>query len=510
MVRSIGTLSSALCALLFCAGCWRSGFENFGADACCALADAGLEDRRILDQVRRDAWSTDRAAGDAWSADRTAGADARPIDTGVAHDSGTTAPLVTRIDIGNNHTCALAANGRVKCWGSNALGQLGLGDTFNRGDGANEMGQALPEVALGVDTVVGTIAVGDDHACVLDRGWVKCWGDNHNGQLGLGDVANRGDQPNEMGAALPAVALTGTSNVLVVGSDHSCELDLGGAVRCWGDNNYGQLGLGDLANRGDNAGEMGAQLPALDLGAAVTSELIAAGCDHTCALTAAGLKCWGSNLYGQLGLGDTNNRGDAPGEMGVTLPAVSLAGGLTVDAFALGCAHTCAIVHDAYSRASLRCWGHNQDGQLGLGDTLDRGDQAGEVGVTLPAVALGANRYPVALAAGGDSTCAVLDNGQVKCWGSNAYGRLGLGDTQLRGDQPGTMGDTLPATDLATSAGTGTIQIAASGHLCALLVPGVVKCWGYNAFGQLGLGDSSDRGDSAGEMGVALPAVPLW
>jgi len=131
------------------------------------------------------------------------------------------------------------------------------------------------------------------------------------------------------------------------------------------------------------------------------------------------------------------------------------------------------------------------------------------MGATLPAVDLGPGRTALQLTAGISlHTCARLDDGSAKCWGSNTSGQLGLGDTQDRGDGPGEMGATLPAVDLGP--GRTALQLTAGfQHTCARLDDGSVKCWGFNNVGQLGLGDTQDRGDGPGEMGAALPAVQL-
>jgi alpha-tubulin suppressor-like RCC1 family protein len=112
----------------------------------------------------------------------------------------------------------------------------------------------------------------------------------------------------------------------------------------------------------------------------------------------------------------------------------------------------------------------------------------------------------VELAAGSYHSCVRLDNGRVKCWGYNGHGQLGLGDGNNRGDQADEMGDNLPAVDLGT--GRTVVALAAgSNHTCAHLDNGQIKCWGVNNFGQLGLGDTNNRGDHADEMGNNLPVV---
>ena len=409
---------------------------------------------------------------------------------------------------GDNHTCALLDDGSVKCWGSNSLGQAGLGDTLPRGDEPGEMGDSLPAVALGTNRTATAISAGDNHTCaLLDDGSVKCWGYNASGQLGLGDKQPRGDGPGEMGDSLPAVALgtNRTAMAIATGAGYTCALLDDASVKCWGTNSFGQLGLGDTVDKGDGPNEMGDDLPVLMLGTNRTATAISAGDLHACALLDdASVKCWGTNGSGQLGLGDTIWRGDGPGEMGDALPAVDLGTSRTATGVSAGNDHTCALLDDA----SVKCWGANSFGQLGLGDMFPHGDEPGEMGDLLPAVALGTNRTATEISAGRDHTCALLDDASVKCWGANSFGQLGLGDMFPHGDEPGEMGDLLPAVALGTNR-TATEISAGRDHTCALLDDASVKCWGANSFGQLGLGDTFPRGDELGEMGDALPQVAL-
>jgi len=289
------------------------------------------------------------------------------------------------------------------------------------------------------------LSAGGSHTCArFDDGTVKCWGDNTVGQLGLGDMLQRGDGPGEMGATLPSVSLGPGRSALQVtaGGNHTCARLDDGTVKCWGDNTVGQLGLGDTLQRGDGVGEMGATLPSVNLGPGRTALELAAGGSHTCARFDDGtVKCWGRNAEGQLGLGDTQGRGDDPGEMGATLPSVSLGPGRTALELTAVYQHTCARLDDG----TIKCWGWNGYGQLGLGDAQNRGDGPGEMGATLSSVSLGPARTALQLTAGDFHTCARLDDGTVKCWGDNPAGQLGLGDTQRRGAGPGEMGATLPA-----------------------------------------------------------------
>ena len=407
---------------------------------------------------------------------------------------------------GSDHTCALHDNGAVKCWGANPYGQLGQGDRITRGDGPGETGDNLPTVDLGTGRTATAITAGDGYTCaLLDSGDVKCWGINSQGWLGLGHRLTRGDQPGEMGDSLPTVDLgTGrTATAITAGSAHVCALLDNHTLKCWGTG--GTIGLGDTLSRGDGPGEMGDNLPTVDLGTGRTATAITSGDLYTCALLDnSTVKCWGRNSYGQLGLGDTLTRGDQAGEMGDNLPTVDLGTGRTATAITAGGGDTCALLDNH----TVKCWGYNQEGRLGLGDTLTRGDQAGEMGDNLPTVDLGTGRTATALAASRRHICALLDDHTVKCWGDNGSGRLGQGDTTDRGDQPGEMGDNLTPVNLGTGR-TATTITTGSDHTCALLDNGTIKCWGGNANGELGLWDTAYRGDQVGEMGDALPIVDL-
>jgi alpha-tubulin suppressor-like RCC1 family protein len=309
-----------------------------------------------------------------------------------------------------------------------------------------------------------------------------------------------------MGDHLPAVDLGAgeTAAAIAVGDEHTCALLSDGSVKCWGHNDYGTLGLGDTSWRGHSPETMGDNLPAVDLGAGETASAIAAGSRHTCALlSSGGVKCWGFNNFGQLGLGDTISRGDGAGEMGDDLPVVDL--GEPAVALSLGTYHSCALLIGG----GVKCWGNNDFGQLGLGDTASRGDDANEMGNSLPAVDVSTGWNAVSIAAGSRHTCALLIDGSVKCWGNNDFGQLGLGDTDSRGDDVYEMGDYLSPVFLG--AGRSSTGITTKGeHSCTLLTDGSVRCWGYNHFGQLGLGDSTQRGDHADELGDNLPSVKLF
>ncbi|MSP26299.1 MAG: hypothetical protein EXR75_14315 [Myxococcales bacterium] len=417
--------------------------------------------------------------------------------------------FTTPLSAGEKHSCALSADGFVKCWGRNFDGQLGLGDQQNRGDGPNELGEILLPIALGTGKTAKEIAAGLAHTCAtLNDGSVKCWGYNGYGQLGIGNTQARGDGPLEMGDYLSAVPLgTGKSAAaLASGVEHTCVILNDASIKCWGRNLYGQLGLGDTLHRGDNPNELGEALATVPLGGSKNAKSISLGAFHSCAiLNDDSVKCWGYNGFGQLGLGDTLSRGDNPTELGDLLLAVPLGAGKKAVAIASGYNHTCALLDDA----SVKCWGGNYAGQLGLGNTQARGDGPNEMGDLLPSVSLGIGKTAKALAAGRAHTCAVLNDNSIKCWGSNNYGQLGLGDVNTRGDGPNEGGDLLLALSLGTGKTGKAIELGGD-QTCAVLNDDSIKCWGLNFDGQLGLGDTLHRGDEPNEMGDMLLAVLIY
>ncbi|MFO0667496.1 MAG: hypothetical protein U0174_26330 [Polyangiaceae bacterium] len=439
---------------------------------------------------------------------KDAGKDTEGAD---AADAGPADPCVGTlcgVSVGGLSVCALRKSGVLKCWGYGARGALGLGDGAHRGNEPNEMGQNLPAVDLGTGRKavrLGKSGGATSMCAVLDDDTLKCWGYNLYGQLGLGDVANRGALPNEMGDALAAVDLgTGRhAKDVVIGPAHACAILDDDTLKCWGRNHLGQLGLGDTNNRGDNAGEMGDALPVVDLGTGRHAKDVVLGDDMTCVLLDDDtVKCFGGNAWGQLGQSKTTPIGTGAGQMGDALAPIALGTGRTAKSIAGGYGQVCALLDDG----SVKCWGNNDQGRLGVGDTAHRGDAPGEMGDALSAVPLGTGRTALAIGASGSGACARLDDGTLKCWGYNGNGVLGQGDTMHRGDDPNELGDALAPIDFGGGRKTLAIYIGWSSH-CALLNDGALVCWGGNSYGQLGLGDGNNRGDGPNEMGSALSAV---
>ncbi|MCP4752908.1 MAG: hypothetical protein GY866_18635, partial [Proteobacteria bacterium] len=404
----------------------------------------------------------------------------------IAWSFKTVSQPAKKIAAGNHHACAILNTDLAKCWGYNKDGALGLGDTQYRGENASEMGNDLPIIDLGTDTTTDKIASGENFNCaIVNNAMVKCWGANGYGRLGQGNTKAYGDNSNEMGDDLPSVDLgTGRSATdISTGDGHACAILDNGNVKCWGHNGPGELGQNDTASRGDAPGEMGESLNAVNLGTSRTAIAITTGKMFTCALLDnEKAKCWGNNQYGTLGNGDDTAQGDDAGEM-ENLQEIDVGSGRSVKKITSKGTHVCVLLDND----TVKCWGANNYGQLGIGDSSHRGNESDEMGDYLPAVDLGTGGTVIAVSAGADHTCALLDNGAVKCWGYNEYGQLGLGDTKDRGDNAQLMGNNLPSVDLGTDRTAEELALGED-HTCALLDNGAIKCWGRNDYGQLGLG----------------------
>ena len=429
----------------------------------------------------------------------------KPLLSGLALCAATLAASASAQAAGNGtHMCALDAAGQVLCWGNNSQGQLGQGNTEHIGDAPGELA-SIPPVDLGTGHTALQVVKGNNHTCaILDDGRVKCWGYGASGHLGYESTDARGDQPGEMGDNLPYVDLgTGRTAVYIgAGASHTCAVLDDGGVKCWGSNSNGQVGREQVSGSGGNAGDMGDNLPYVNLGAGRTATDVVCADDFTCAILDNGkVKCWGLNSSGQLGIGDTNSRGRVAGDMGDNLPYAELGAGRVAVALTTGQRHVCALLDGG----ELKCWGYNSNGEQGQGDSEQRGDEPGEMGDNLPVVNLGTGRTVVDLVSGDHHNCALLDNGGVKCWGWGHYGQLGLGSQQTRGNNITHIGDNA----LYAGIGGGVVSLGSGIYtVCALMGSGEMKCWGYNSNGSLGLGTASGNhvGDGANEMEF-LPAL---
>lgn len=195
------------------------------------------------------------------------------------------------------------------------------------------------------------------------------------------------------------------------------------------------------------------------------------------------MSCRGFNGYGQLGYGDKVNRGGAASQMGDMLPFVDLGTGRTAAQVACGGnddpnysaynGFTCAILDNG----KVKCWGNNFDGRLGLGYIGDVGIGAGQMGDALPTIDLGRHNFSaVQLAAGTHHTCALFSNQRLKCWGRDEHGGTGLGVSYtVIGDVASEMGDGLAFLDLGADVLSVSVGYL---HTCAVLAGGVPKVRG--------------------------------
>lgn len=510
----------ALAGLAALAGCslkvdYKGTFYKCGADGACPSGYTCVEQQCVPSQPPPPACSMGLGAGGDHScairADGTAWCWGRN-DFGQLGDNSTTdrtTPVevqglagAKQIEAGDQFTCAVDTGGAVWCWGHNDQGQLGDGT----------MTDAKQPVQVKNVTGATQIALGQGHACArLGDGSVQCWGYDDDGQLGDGTgVPNRNLAAAVVG--LPKVA------TIAAGHDETCAIDTGGALYCWGDNNDGQLGVGDTTSR---------NMPAQVMGLSGVAS-VAIGTYFACAATTAGaVSCFGLDDQGQLG------DGQAAGNRKVATPVTTE---LPTHAVALlaGESHACAV--DDAKR--LWCWGDNGSGQLGDG-TTDRqitpvralfsdvaaaaagdhhtcvlttaggiqcmgDDGRGQLGNARRTTEGSPQPVPMltgiaSIAAGGQSTCAVASDGTVTCWGANGNGELGDGTTIDR------------ATPTQVPGAMAIANVAVGrGHTCALGRDGSVTCWGNDTWGQLGDGASNTvRPGVFGTVALSGPATAL-
>jgi len=339
---------------------------------------------------------------------------------------------------GENHTCALTSLGGVRCWGANDRGQLGDGTFFSR---------PRAGAVAGLTSGVVAFAVGAQHSCALTNlGSVKCWGENGYGQLGNGTNVDSmvPVQVSGLGSGVVAIA---------AGSYHFCALTSTGVVMCWGYGGYGQLGNGESST---------AYTPTAIGGPTTVFTAIAAGDNHTCALTTTGgVRCWGSNYDGEVGDGTGIWR---------SLPVSVFGLSSGVIAVAAHGSHSCAMT----IAGALKCWGNNPNGQLGDGSTTDR---------LAPVQVSGLMSGVAAVELGKRHSCALLQSGAVRCWGDNYKGKLG----------DGTQTNRLTPWQVSSLGGVAVALTLGDDHTCAVLTSRVTRCWGDNYYGQLGDGTTTDR-----------------
>lgn len=322
------------------------------------------------------------------------------------------------------------------------------------------------------------VETGGNHTCALHRdGSVRCWGQNNFGQLGQGTSESLGD--NEPVSSIEALVFEERVTQITAGGFHTCALLESGNIRCWGRNDRGQLGLGDTLNRGIL--EKATELPVVSLGGQAVG--VYAGTSHTCAiLDDQTVRCWGRNANGELGVGTTTNIGD------VDMPSDHAALDFGKDIIKLDISsvssHTCALFADN----SAKCWGRNDVGQLGLGVTDSKGDD--ELATSLNDISVDLSAKPIYITTGNFHSCVLLDSQDMKCWGANSYGQLGyLGVSSIGAND-------LPSDHAPVNFGISIKAVAASNlGTCVLTAANGIKCWGDNRFGQTGIKSPDTIGD---------------
>jgi alpha-tubulin suppressor-like RCC1 family protein len=346
---------------------------------------------------------------------------------------------------GAYHTCALVSGGGgIDCWGYNYDGELGNGTTKNI---------STKPVAVSGIASASEVRAGGYHTCALLSGSIDCWGYNKFGELGNGTTT---------GSATP-VAVSGITNAIEVsgGDFYTCALLSGGGIDCWGENGFGELGDGTFTER---------TTPVAVHGITNATE-VTAGALSTCALLSGGsIDCWGYNGFGELGTGST-----VP-EYSPTPVAVK---GITnaVAVSAVGDFYTCALL----SGGTIKCWGDNEDGELGNGTTVNSSTPVQVTGITSAA----------GVVAGAFHTCAWLVAATAYCWGENYFGELGNGTT-VNSSTP------VQVSGITSAAGV----TAGTSHTCARLIGGSIDCWGENLDGQLGNGTTTNSSTPVAVSGL--------
>lgn len=352
---------------------------------------------------------------------------------------------IVELGVGSGYSCARNTDGLVRC----------VGDHVTIGAGPRELGaSANPTPVLGVTGAAG-LDVDNGHACaVLVDGSARCWGHNDDGQLGDGTTLGEPGLGYVARQTPVQPPITGVLDIAVGGAwnGHTCAIVEAGvrdAVRCWGDNYFGQLGR-STAPATESAVPIDVTLP----GAASPVE-IEAGHAGTCVrMSDATVHCWGQVLVGQ----------PTPKLIALSGAAVDVSVGTSA------CAVTVA--------GTVDCWGPGLRGQLGDGN---------EVSSFVPVQAAGV-AGAASVSVGVESACATLATGTAMCWGANTYGQLGRGTSSDK--------EPLPA-PVTIVAGHVAHTVTNMGSTCVLLVDQTARCWGFNLAGQLGV---RVNGDSAGPV----------
>lgn len=347
-------------------------------------------------------------------------------------------------------TCARRGDRRVVCWGANDLGQLGLGND-------DPFAHPDPEVVPGLPPV-RRLAVGLDHACALleEDGAIRCWGDNTYGQVNADGPSAPVSVPQQVDLGVQVIDIVADANV-------TCATLADRTSRCWGRNDSGQLADGTVSTF--RAEPMPLEDPNAADGLLHDILQVDFSLYSACALSVQGdVRCWGQKAI--VGLNELVE-GVAP------FPRLVYG---SVAQIAAGDAHVCALT----TEGQVACWGY-----ANLGQTADPGN-AGYTGLPRLAPVTAVTR----ITTGQWHTCAAVDAG-VTCWGDNRNGELGNDGGCTYNGQPGCESAVSPY-PVAVAGITGPVEDLAAGwhHSCAM-VDGAVRCWGRNLDGQLGDGTTT-------------------
>ena len=381
-----------------------------------------------------------------------------------AHNINNAVSVVTGLD----HTCALHENNTASCWGNSRQGKLG-----------NPIFVALgksPAIAYRVEGAV-SITSNNKFTCVLHQsGHISCWGNNWAGQLGNGAYGWGEFLPDQFSGE--PVYANGISDAIQVaaGGHHTCALHQDNTVSCWGYNRYGQLGNGEANFEVNDYYAFQVEVEPVRVIGITDAIEISAGSFHTCALHPdETISCWGNDEDGQLGDGisDYQINDDDPLWLNRAIMStpVKVKGITNAKAIASGARHSCAL----HNNATVSCWGKNKSRQLGDGTTTSSNAPIKVLGIA----------DVKAIAAGHEHTCALHTDGTVSCWGSSNFGKLGSGEMKVR--ESSLINEALEPVRVKNI--TNAVAIAAGGqHTCAIHEDGTVSCWGSNISGQLGEG----------------------
>ncbi len=444
-------IAAALAGALAGAGC-SSASESTPDTS----ADGGASDGTVLGN---DASTTGDDGASASSDGALGAADAGPF-TGLRC---AVTPCAIALTSGGGHVCALLEDHTLRCWGQNASGELGFGsyDAGHVVPSQTPTPTAVAGLANVTQVAAGGYGSGFGTTCAAAEAGVQCWGSNGDGVLGLGP-GDAGASPLQSITPLP-LALDGVAG-LALGGFFGCALVADGGVSCWGDNSESELG------RTLDAGSFDPTPMRVPLFSAASA--VAAGKYHACALLLDhAVECWGAADRGAIG---------TLFDGGVAEPRIVT--GLSATQISAGDGSTCAIT----TQGGVVCWGADQYGQLGRGDS-DASALVAAVDPSPQPVALPAGTTAVQIESAVASTCALLSDHTVWCWGDNAYGELGTGSAV-----PGFSARPAQVPGL-----TNIVQIASGPGgwtVCALLQEGSVRCWGANDADQLGVDTSGDAG----------------